>query len=84
MSDLLQVLYTYVLDHLYIDDPEYEQNRLCAQRRLDRLLQTLTPEQRRLLTEYQDMSLLADTAGLEAVFRSALETGLRLGTLHHA
>ena len=84
MSDLFRVLYTYVLEHVDIADPEYEQNRLCAQRRLDRLVEGLPPDQRRLLAEYRDMALLADAAELEAVFLSALKTGLRLGTLHHA
>ena len=81
MDDFLRHIYTDILDHLEIKDPEYGENLRYAALQYDTLLQTLTPEQASHLRDYQGMTALAGQRKEEAVFRSAFQAGLYLGSL---
>lgn len=81
MDDFLRHIYTDILDHLEIKDPEYGENLRYAALQYDTLLQTLTPEQASHLWDYQGMTALAGQRKEEAVFRSAFQAGLYLGSL---
>ena len=81
MDDFLRHIYTDILDHLEIKDPEYGENQRYAALQYDTLLQTLTPEQASHLRDYQGMTALAGQRKEEAVFRSAFQAGLYLGSL---
>lgn len=81
MNDFLRHIYTDILDHLEIHDPEYGENLRYAALQYDTLLQTLTPEQAAHLRDYQGMTALAGQRKEEAVFRSAFQAGLYLGSL---
>ena len=63
------------------DNPEYGENLRYAALQYDTLLQTLTPEQASHLRDYQGMTALAGQRKEEAVFRSAFQAGLYLGSL---
>ena len=81
MDDFLRHIYTDILDHLEIKDPEYGENLRYAALQYDTLLQTLPPEQAAHLRDYQGMTALAAQRKEEAVFRSAFQAGLYLGSL---
>ena len=81
MDDFLRHIYTDILYHLEIKDPEYGENLRYAALQYDTLLQTLTPEQASHLRDYQGMTALAGQRKEEAVFRSAFQAGLYLGSL---
>ena len=81
MDDFLRHIYTDILDHLEIKDPEYGETLRYAALQYDTLLQTLTPEQASHLRDYQGMTALAGQRKEEAVFRSAFQAGLYLGSL---
>ena len=81
MDDFLRHIYTDILDHLEIKDPEYGENLRYAALQYDTLLQTLTPEQASHLRDYRGMTALAGQRKEEAVFRSAFQAGLYLGSL---
>ena len=81
MDDFLRHIYTDILDHLEIKDPEYGENLRYAALQYDTLLQTLTPEQASHLRDYQGMTALAGQRKEEAVFCSAFQAGLYLGSL---
>ena len=82
MSDLLETLYRFVLDHRYtVLDPEYDDFCRCAREREARLRTSLTEEQRRLLDGMLWDSACKTDVEREAVFRCGLALGLELGRL---
>ena len=80
MNDFLSSIYTYILAHLETDDPEYGDNLRYAAARYEALAGSLSPRQAQQLEDYRDMSGLA-AAREEAVFLSAFQAGLYLGSL---
>lgn len=84
MSELLTCLYKYVLKNLTTSDPEYESNRTCSEKNLQLLADTLNKQQKEWLSNYTCMHQMAKDAEQEAVFFSALQVGLYLGSLYHA
>lgn len=81
MNDFLRDIYDCLLKHLKVQEPEYEENLRFAALQYDMLLQTLTPEQAAHLRDYRNMAGLAWALREEAVFRSAFQAGLYLGSL---
>ena len=81
MNDFLSSIYTYILAHLETDDPEYGDNLRYAAARYEALAGSLSPRQAQQLEDYRDMSGLAAAAREEAVFLSAFQAGLYLGSL---
>lgn len=81
MTELLRCLYRYTLDHLTIDDPEYEENRRCSAAKLQALETALGAENTRLLMDYSFMRDSAEDAEREAIFCSALTAGIYFGSL---
>lgn len=81
MNDFLSHIYNDLLDHLDLSDPEYGENLRYAALQYDTLLQTLTAEQAAHLRDYQGMTALAAQRKEEALFRSAFQAGLYLGSL---
>ena len=82
MSDLLETLYRFVLDHRYtVLDPEYPDFCRCAQAREDQLRASLTEEQCRLLDGMLWDNACKSDVEREAVFRCGLALGMELGRI---
>lgn len=81
MNNFLHHIYNDILDHLEPENPEYAENLRYATLQYDTLLQALTPEQAVHLRDYRNMAGLASALREEAVFRSAFQAGLYLGSL---
>lgn len=79
MTDFLFHIYNYVLEHLKIDDPEYEENRDYAAAQYGALMDSLPPDQAVQLESYQYMSEIARDMEQEAIFLAAFRAGLYLG-----
>lgn len=79
MDDFLRHIYGYILEHLELNNREYQENQHYAALQYDALLQTLTPEQAAHLRDYRDMSATAEALEQEALFLAAFRAGLRLG-----
>ena len=84
MSELLDHLYLYALEHLTIQDPEHKENSIKAQRNLEILRKTLGPQQLDRLDAFWDMQQTANEVYSRALFHSALTMGIHLGSLHCA
>ena len=80
MNDFLRHIYNYLLEHLELNDPEYQEHQHYAALQYNTLLQTLTPEQAAHLRDYRDMSAIAEALESEALFLSTFRAGLYLGT----
>lgn len=84
MSDLLECLYTYAAEHLTFDDPAYRETCARKEDSLEALRNTLTPQQLEYLDSIFQMLDDIDMIQSEAMFRTSLSMGLRLGMLHCA
>ena len=86
MTEILSWIYQYVTEHLFADssdESEYQENRDCAYTQYNKLMETLTPEQREHLHVFQDMTSITASIECEAIFLAALKIGLALGALNH-
>lgn len=84
MNELLDHLYTYAIEHIKIDDPEYRKNALYAERHLDKLKTLLSAEQLNHLNALLDAEQEIDQLQNKTLFQIALTMGIHLGSLNCA
>lgn len=85
MTRLLDYLYQYVTEEAIAPylaaDAAYQQNVACGSMRYDRLMEGLSPGQKKTLEVLRDEQKLIARAECAAVFRAGLAMGLELGAL---
>ena len=87
MNDLMQILFDYIIDHTYEFYCQQTRCKLCKfqqKRAYNKLWDQMTPEQRELLEEYNNLTNQTQMEELYAMFLAAFDQSVALSRRHIA